>query len=116
MGDGRGADVRVTSIHKMGSGLEQGSVFHLRGDLIDPATSPPAPTCSAPPARPSSSHAGLDGWRRRCGCTGVNSWVRRWSWPARHGRRSSGVPGLHAARPRRLTGPGLADRPGRCPC
>lgn len=28
-----GADVRVTSIHKMGSGLEQGSVFHLQGGL-----------------------------------------------------------------------------------
>ncbi len=30
-----GADVCVTSIHKMGSGLEQGSVFHLQGDLVD---------------------------------------------------------------------------------
>lgn len=32
-----GADVCVTSVHKMGGGLEQGSVFHLQGDLIDPA-------------------------------------------------------------------------------
>jgi lysine decarboxylase len=32
-----GADICVTSIHKMGNGLEQGSVFHLRGELIDPA-------------------------------------------------------------------------------
>ncbi|GHA96087.1 hypothetical protein GCM10010346_18470 [Streptomyces chryseus] len=31
-----GADVCVTSVHKMGSGLEQSSVFHLQGDLIDP--------------------------------------------------------------------------------
>ncbi|GHI40639.1 hypothetical protein Sviol_50470 [Streptomyces violascens] len=28
------ADVCVTSVRKMGSGLEQGSVFHLRGDLV----------------------------------------------------------------------------------
>ncbi|GGN43241.1 hypothetical protein GCM10012285_24430 [Streptomyces kronopolitis] len=28
------ADVCVTSIHKMGSGLEQGSDFHLQGDLM----------------------------------------------------------------------------------
>ncbi|MFE9249808.1 aminotransferase class I/II-fold pyridoxal phosphate-dependent enzyme [Streptomyces sp. NPDC007088] len=60
-----GADVCVTSIHKMGSGLEQGSVFHLGGDLIDPAvlasradllgtTSPSVPL-----------YAGMDGWRRQ---------------------------------------------------
>ncbi|MDT0478540.1 ornithine decarboxylase, partial [Streptomyces sp. DSM 41014] len=33
-----GADICVTSIHKMGSGLEQGSVFHLQGGLVDPGT------------------------------------------------------------------------------
>lgn len=60
-----GADICVTSIHKMGSGLEQGSVFHLRGDLVPPkllgmradllgATSPSA-----------LIFAGLDGWRRQ---------------------------------------------------
>src|SRR2546423_2804952 len=32
-----GADVCVTSVHKMGAGLEQSSVFHLQGDLVDPA-------------------------------------------------------------------------------
>lgn len=32
-----GADVSVTSVHKMGSGLQQGSVFHLQGELVDPA-------------------------------------------------------------------------------
>ncbi|RPE36631.1 aminotransferase class I/II-fold pyridoxal phosphate-dependent enzyme [Kitasatospora cineracea] len=31
-----GADVCVTSVHKMGSALEQSSVFHLRGDLVAP--------------------------------------------------------------------------------
>ena len=30
-----GADLCVTSLHKMGGGLEQGSVFHLQGDLVD---------------------------------------------------------------------------------
>jgi arginine/lysine/ornithine decarboxylase len=30
-----GADVCVTSIHKMGLGFEQGSVLHVRGDLVD---------------------------------------------------------------------------------
>src|SRR5215210_7099325 len=31
------ADVCVASIHKMGAGFEQGSVFHLQGDLVDPS-------------------------------------------------------------------------------
>lgn len=30
-----GADVCVVSVHKMGAGFEQGSVFHLQGDLVD---------------------------------------------------------------------------------
>src|SRR3954451_1591729 len=30
-----GADVCVVSVHKMGGGFEQGSVFHRQGDLID---------------------------------------------------------------------------------
>ena len=30
-----GADVCVVSVHKMGAGFEQGSVFHVQGDLID---------------------------------------------------------------------------------
>lgn len=33
-----GADVCVTSVHKMGSGLEQGSVFHLQGDRVTAPT------------------------------------------------------------------------------
>ncbi len=31
-----GADVCVVSVHKMGTGFEQGSVFHRQGDLVDP--------------------------------------------------------------------------------
>ncbi len=31
-----GADVCVVSVHKMGAGFEQGSVFHVQGDLVDP--------------------------------------------------------------------------------
>ena len=31
-----GADVCVVSAHKMGTGFEQGSVFHRQGSLIDP--------------------------------------------------------------------------------
>lgn len=30
-----GADLCVVSVHKMGAGFEQGSVFHVQGDLVD---------------------------------------------------------------------------------
>lgn len=60
-----GADVCVVSVHKMGAGFEQGSVFHVQGDLIDRdrlsacadllmTTSPSVPI-----------YAALDGWRRQ---------------------------------------------------
>ncbi|MBO0891586.1 MAG: aminotransferase class I/II-fold pyridoxal phosphate-dependent enzyme [Acidothermales bacterium] len=60
-----GADVCVTSVHKMGAGLEQGSVFHQQGELVDPTvlrsradllgtTSPSVPI-----------YAGMDAWRRQ---------------------------------------------------
>lgn len=55
-----GADVCVTSIHKMGSGLEQGSVFHLRGDLVPEVLK----TCADLLGTTSPSvliYAGLDG-------------------------------------------------------
>jgi arginine/lysine/ornithine decarboxylase len=60
-----GADVCVVSVHKMGHGFEQGSVFHRQGDLVDwrhlaacadllMTTSPNVLVYSA-----------MDGWRRQ---------------------------------------------------
>lgn len=60
-----GADVCVVSVHKMGHGFEQGSVFHRQGDLVDwrhlaacadllMTTSPNVLVYSA-----------IDGWRRQ---------------------------------------------------
>ena len=40
-----GADVCLVSVHKMGAGFEQGSVFHVQGDLVDPAHLSPARIC-----------------------------------------------------------------------
>jgi arginine decarboxylase len=60
-----GADVVVTSVHKMGGAVEQSSVFHLQGSRVDPAvlkaredllgTTSPSPLIQAT----------LDGWRRQ---------------------------------------------------
>ncbi|WP_407563901.1 aminotransferase class I/II-fold pyridoxal phosphate-dependent enzyme [Streptomyces sp. 184] len=60
-----GADVCVTSIHKMGSGLEQGSVFHLQGDLIDPAVLKSRADLLGTTSPSVLIYAGLDGWRRQ---------------------------------------------------
>ncbi|MET8181255.1 ornithine decarboxylase [Streptomyces sp. NPDC005336] len=103
-----GADVCVTSIHKMGSGLEQGSVFHLRGDLIDPAvlksradllgtTSPSVLLC-----------AGMDGWRRQMALYGeelIGEALRR-AHAVRE--RIDAIDGLQVDGRTEYTGPGLA--------
>ncbi|MFF7652138.1 aminotransferase class I/II-fold pyridoxal phosphate-dependent enzyme [Streptomyces sp. NPDC007983] len=60
-----GADVCVTSIHKMGSGLEQGSVFHLQGDLIDPALLASRADLLGTTSPNVLLHAGMDAWRRQ---------------------------------------------------
>ncbi len=60
-----GADVCVVSVHKMGAGFEQGSVFHVQGDLID---FPHLSACADLLMTTSPSvlvYAGIDGWRRQ---------------------------------------------------
>ncbi|MBW8481118.1 aminotransferase class I/II-fold pyridoxal phosphate-dependent enzyme [Actinomadura parmotrematis] len=60
-----GADVCVTSVHKMGGGLEQGSVFHQQGDLVDPAVLEQRADLLGTTSPSVLIYAGLDGWRRQ---------------------------------------------------
>ncbi|MFI0240249.1 aminotransferase class I/II-fold pyridoxal phosphate-dependent enzyme [Streptomyces sp. NPDC016845] len=60
-----GADVCVTSVHKMGSGLEQGSVFHLQGDLIKPEVLKSREDLLGTTSPSVLLYAALDGWRRQ---------------------------------------------------
>jgi arginine decarboxylase len=60
-----GADLCVVSIHKMGAGLEQGSVFHLQGDLIDPAFLSACEDMLATTSTNVLVYAAMDGWRRQ---------------------------------------------------
>ncbi|MEV8565483.1 ornithine decarboxylase [Streptomyces sp. NPDC051322] len=60
-----GADVCVTSVHKMGSGLEQSSVFHLRGDLVDPNVLSSREDLLGTTSPSCLIYAALDGWRRQ---------------------------------------------------
>lgn len=60
-----GADVCVTSVHKMGAGFEQGSVFHTRGDLVDFAHLSSCADLLMTTSPNVMVYAGLDAWRRQ---------------------------------------------------
>ncbi|MFJ2836837.1 aminotransferase class I/II-fold pyridoxal phosphate-dependent enzyme [Nocardia sp. NPDC087230] len=60
-----GADVCVVSVHKMGMGFEQGSVFHLQGDLIDPVRLRGCADLLMTTSPNVLIYAALDGWRRQ---------------------------------------------------
>jgi arginine/lysine/ornithine decarboxylase len=59
-----GADLVVTSVHKMGGAIEQSSVFHLQGDLIDPSVLKAREDLLGTTSSSSLVYATLDGWRR----------------------------------------------------
>ncbi|MGS2810574.1 aminotransferase class I/II-fold pyridoxal phosphate-dependent enzyme [Nocardia sp. MW-W600-9] len=60
-----GADVCVVSVHKMGMGFEQGSVFHLQGDLVDPVRLRSCADLLMTTSPNVLIYAALDGWRRQ---------------------------------------------------
>ena len=60
-----GADVVVTSVHKMGGAIEQSSVFHLSGDLVDPEVLKAREDLLGTTSSSSLVYATLDGWRRQ---------------------------------------------------
>ena len=59
-----GADVVVTSVHKMGAAIEQSSVFHLQGELVDPVFLKQRVDLLGTTSASSLVYATLDGWRR----------------------------------------------------
>jgi arginine decarboxylase len=60
-----GADVCVVSVHKMGAGFEQGSVFHAQGDLVDRARLSASADLLMTTSPNVMVYAALDGWRRQ---------------------------------------------------
>jgi arginine/lysine/ornithine decarboxylase len=60
-----GADLCVVSVHKMGLGLEQGSVYHLQGDLVDPVRLQQCADVLATTSTNVLIYAAMDGWRRQ---------------------------------------------------
>lgn len=60
-----GADVCVVSIHKMGAGFEQGSVFHVQGDRIDHDRLSACADLLMTTSPSVLVYAAMDGWRRQ---------------------------------------------------
>ena len=60
-----GADVCVVSVHKMGTGFEQGSVFHQQGNLMDPDQLSACADMLMTTSPNVMVYAALDGWRRQ---------------------------------------------------
>ncbi|WP_369023336.1 aminotransferase class I/II-fold pyridoxal phosphate-dependent enzyme [Nocardia cyriacigeorgica] len=60
-----GADVCVVSVHKTGMGFEQGSVFHVQGDLIDRTLLSACADLLMTTSPNVLIYSALDGWRRQ---------------------------------------------------
>ncbi len=59
------ADLVVTSVHKMGSAVEQSSVFHLQYDRVSPEALKQREDLLGTTSASSLVYATLDGWRRQ---------------------------------------------------
>ncbi len=60
-----GADVCVVSVHKMGAGFEQGSVFHVQGELVDHDRLKLCAELLTTTSPNVLLYAAIDGWRRQ---------------------------------------------------
>jgi arginine/lysine/ornithine decarboxylase len=103
-----GADVCVTSVHKMGSALEQSSVFHLRGDRIAPSALRQCADLLGTTSPSVLVHAALDGWRRQMVQHGRVLYDRALELAASLRERVERLPGLHVHGAEDFRGPDRA--------
>ncbi|WP_242908161.1 aminotransferase class I/II-fold pyridoxal phosphate-dependent enzyme [Actinomadura terrae] len=103
-----GADVCVTSVHKMGAGLEQGSVFHQQGSLVDPAVLKSREDLLGTTSPSVLIYAGLDGWRRQMVEHGRELMQGTLDLAASLRTDLAAIPGFDVQGPAEFTGPGLA--------
>ncbi|MBV9798270.1 MAG: hypothetical protein JO039_09515 [Solirubrobacterales bacterium] len=90
-----GADVCVVSVHKMGAGFEQGSVFHVQGDLVDPSRIAACADLLMTTSPNVLLYAALDGWRRQMVEHGESLLGAALELARRLRRELDQVPGLH---------------------
>jgi arginine/lysine/ornithine decarboxylase len=93
-----GADLCVVSIHKMGAGLEQGSVFHLQGDRIDPVHLGMCADMLATTSPNVLIYGAMDGWRRQMVQQGDRLLSRTVDLADATRERLDALPGLHVLR------------------
>lgn len=103
-----GADLCVTSVHKMGSGLEQGSVFHLKSDFVDPGVLKARADLLDTTSPSVLVHAALDGWRRQMVEHGQELYDRALALAAEVRAAVGDLDGLRAHGREDFCGPGRA--------
>ncbi|MEU7553726.1 ornithine decarboxylase [Streptomyces sp. NPDC044571] len=104
-----GADVCVTSVHKMGSGIEQGSVFHLQGDLVKPEVLRSREDLLGTTSPSVLIYAGLDGWRRQMAQHGRKLYDDALALARAVRERIEALDGLHVHGRDDFCGPGRAS-------
>ncbi|MFF1828503.1 aminotransferase class I/II-fold pyridoxal phosphate-dependent enzyme [Paenarthrobacter sp. NPDC058040] len=67
-----GADICVVSVHKMGMGFEQGSIYHLQGNLVDSTRLSQCADLLSTTSANVMIYAAIDGWRRQMVQDGKN--------------------------------------------
>src|ERR1700683_83607 len=90
-----GADVCVVSVHKMGTGFEQGSVLHRQGDLVDPHQLSACADLLMTTSPNVMVYAALDGWRRQMVQHGHDQLDAALTVTGHLRREIDALPGLH---------------------
>jgi arginine/lysine/ornithine decarboxylase len=90
-----GADVCVVSVHKMGAGFEQGSVFHVQGDMVDPSRIAACADLLMTTSPNALLYTALDGWRRQMVEHGEALLGAALERAGRLRREIDAMPGLH---------------------
>ncbi|GAP54824.1 arginine decarboxylase [Arthrobacter sp. Hiyo6] len=90
-----GADICVVSVHKMGAGFEQGSVYHLQGDLVDPAHLSACADLLMTTSPNAILYSAIDGWRRQMVQHGTELLGNALAVAARLRREIDAMPGIH---------------------
>ena len=93
-----GADMCVVSVHKMGLGFEQGSVYHLQGGLVDPVRLQQCADLLATTSPNVILYAGIDGWRRQMALEGRAELDATLRLAERVRDEIEALPGLHVLR------------------
>jgi arginine decarboxylase len=90
-----GADICVVSVHKMGAGFEQGSVYHLQGDLVDAAHLSACADLLMTTSPNAILYSAIDGWRRQMVQHGTELLGNALALAGRLRREIDALPGIH---------------------